>query len=151
MSAITDIVTALNTQIQTLLPTYARIPNPYAIDRNSALLLRSGYGIGIGPGTNTNRIIPNSVSTDRTFDIVLLSQIEALPNDVTNIDLEEKEILEAQYSLIQYFEANPTLGSLQNVINSRYISDSGIEFVSVEEQRFHQLTLTVGVEYLETI
>ena len=151
MSAITDIMVALKTAIETALPTYQRMPNPYFLDRNSALLMRSGYGVGVGAANNTNRLITGKVSIDRTFEIVLVNQIEALPSDAVNVELEEKAILEAAFTLIKYFENNEQLGISNVVLNSRYLSDGGIEFIDLEVQRYHQLTLSVGVEYMETI
>ena len=72
MSKITEIVEKMHEVLPTLLPSYARMPNPYVIGDNSALLMRSGYGIGIGNAVNTNRVIPNTVSMDRVFEIVLV-------------------------------------------------------------------------------
>ncbi len=149
MSMVTDIITKLHEIVGTTLPTYSRMPNPYVISDNSALLMSKGYGIGSGPAVNTNRVIPNQVSIDRTFEIVLVNQIEALQTDAVDIELEEKEILEAAFSLVSYLEKNPELGI--GCINSRYIADSGISFIETDLQRYHQLTLEVGVEYLEPI
>jgi hypothetical protein len=151
MSAITDIITQLHSIVGTQLAGYQRMPNPYFLERNSALLMRSGYGIGVGAGTNTNRLLNGKISIDRNFEIVLVNQIDALQNDAVNIELEEKAILEAAFILIKYFENNEQLGISNIVLNSRYISDGGIEFIDLEQARFHQLTMTVGVEYIETI
>ena len=149
MSKITEIVEKMHEVIHTILPTYARMPNPYVVAENSALLMRSGYGVGISGGINTNRVIPNVVSIDRTFEIVLVNQIDATPNDTVIIENEEKQILEAAFAVTSWFEKNPTLEI--DCINSRYLSDSGIEFIDLGLQRYHQLTLEIGVEYLEPI
>ncbi len=133
--------------IEAAIPGYVRIPNPYTVDINTYLLLRNGYGIAIGPGTDTQRYVGCLVTWERVFSIILVQQVVATQNDTAVREVIEKTLLDDHDKLRKAFYNNSTLGSL--AIKSTVLSDSGVNFVDGERLKFLAIVLDLFVEYQE--
>lgn len=148
MTAIADIYDAIVLKLGTNLPTFKRIPNPYSLDENTALLLRKGYGIAIGTGTNTERYVGCLVTWQRDYTIGIVTQVVNTENDTLGRAEIEKDLIDAHDLVLKSFETDPSLGG--KCIKAVITDDSGIEYISGDKGRYLALELTLRVEYQET-
>lgn len=150
MSKISTIYDALNALVAAELTDYARIPNPYLPADAANLVNEKGYGIAIGPGVNTDGTFC-SASIDRVFNLVLIYQINAFEGDALGRANSEKALMENQFSMINIFEKDPSINVDGD--NVKYLSDSGIGFLSTENNtaRFFALETSFNAAYIEQL
>lgn len=145
MSKIQDIYDALITVISGQLPDYTRLPNPYAIEENTFMHMRSGFGISIGPGTDTERYLGCLVSWQRDFTVTLVRQVFTTQNNTAlRADL-EKDILDDHDNLMKAIYNNSTLSG--KAIKTTAVADSGLSFIDGERLKFLAMEVTVQVDY----
>lgn len=147
MSKITNIYDAIITEIQTDLPTYKRLPNPYVVDSNTYLQLQNGFGLAIGPGNDTQRYVGCLVTWERVFTIILVKQVTSTQNNLGSRELIEKSLLDDHDTLRKAFYLNSTLGG--EAIKSTVLDDGGIQFLDAERLKFLSLEMNLYVEYQE--
>jgi hypothetical protein len=145
---IDDIYEAINTLIVTGLPTYARMPNAYSPDENSALILKRCYGIAIGSGVNTQRYVGCLTSWERSYTIVLITQVVNTENDSSGRATIEKSLIDAHRTLLLAFEADPSLGGL--CIKAIVTGDTGIQYIDGQDSKFLAIEISLEVEYQES-
>lgn len=145
---IADIYDAIVTKVSTELPTYARIPNPYAIDENTALFLKRSYGLAIGAGVNTQRYVGCLTSWEREYTINLITQVVNTENDTTGRASVEKDLIDAHRLLLLAFETDPSLGGI--CIKAIVTDDSGIQYIDGQQSKFLAVELNLAVEYQES-
>lgn len=146
---ITAIRDQIKTLVETALPSYRQIANPYEIEKSPNVILRLGYGIAFGPGTNTNRELGCQLSVDREFAVVLTREVTALENNPDGREDVEKALFEDHYSLIKAIEKDPDLG--ETAARARYVSDSGLEYVALDNSRYFVLVSSFACEYFESL
>ena len=145
MSKIQEIYDALIVVIAGQLPDYTRLPNPYAVEENTFLHMRSGFGVSIGPGTDTERYLGCLVTWQRDFTITLVRQVFTTQNNTAlRVDL-EKDILDDHDNLMKAVYNNSTLSG--KAIKTTAIADSGLSFIDGERLKFLAMEITVQVEY----
>jgi hypothetical protein len=149
MSKVSTIYDALVSYVETTLTAYKRMPNPYISAENAGLILAKGFGIGIGPGINTNRLLGCKMSMQRDFSIILVNQVTTTDHNVDARETLEKSIFEDQFSLIQGLEGNTTLGV--EAIKCLFVSDNGLNYLESDRNKFFLLESNFTTEYLETI
>jgi hypothetical protein len=146
-SAISNVYGALETFVSGQLTAYRRIPNGYAIEDNSELILTKGWALTVGPGQNSNRFAGCKHSTARQFIITLTNQASAAEHNLTGRKSEELSILEDAYKLRKAIESDPDLAT--TVAIATWADDSGIEYLEGDRYRFYRISLTFNVEYIE--
>ena len=153
MSKISDVYDALQTAVATLLPTYIRLPNPYDPDFNPNLSMEKGFGIGLSPAVNSERLLGCQVSIERVFNVILVNQIHSFDNDAEKLGDLEKSIMEDQYKLVEALEKDATINSERNTV--KYQSDGGIEFLVPKEEnirsRYFLVESSFVAEYFQPI
>lgn len=145
MSKIEDIYDAIVTQIESELSGYTRIPNPYDVQNNTFLHLRKGFGIEIGPGSNTERYVGCLSTWERTYTIILVKQVVTTQNNTAVRVMIEKEILDDHELLFKAFETNNSLGGI--AMKTVVQSDGGISFLDIDNQKFLSMSIFLNVEY----
>ena len=148
MSKIEDIYDALVGLVATELPEYMRFPNPYVIDTNTFLHQRAGFGVSIGPGTDTERYLGCLITWQRDFNVTIVRQIMTTQNNTSLRAGIEKEILDDHDKLRKAIYLGNTLSG--NAIKSTLIADSGLNFIDGDRLKFLSMEMTVSVEYEET-
>jgi hypothetical protein len=148
LSQIETIYDALVALVAAELPDYMRFPNPYVIDTNTFLHQRSGFGVSIGPGTDTERYLGCLVTWQRDFNVTLVRQITTTPNNTALRSAIEKEILDDHDKLRKAIYLSNTLSG--NAIKSTLIADSGLNFIDGDRLKFLALEMTVQIEYEES-
>lgn len=151
MSKITQIYDDLIDRMIALYPERSRLPNPYKPEENSELLVKKGWGLCLDAGVNTNRQVNCSLTIERNIRVVLTQKSYAREMDTQAKASAEKELMEAQFLVIQDFERNPTTTPDLYVAKFVYLSDSGIQFVFTEKDNFLLLDTTFTLEYFEEV
>lgn len=150
MSKITDVFNAYISKIEATLPTYARIANPYERSRNANIILRKGFGVGIGPAVNSDRLTGCQTSFARTFYVVLINQIIAKENDADGLSDNELLLMEDAFSLAKAVELDQTFNGV--AATSKILGDSGIEFLSNDKGvKFFLTELEFETEYFDNL
>lgn len=149
MSKVSTIYDALQTLVESNLTTYTKIPDPYKLEDNTELFLVKGFGIGMGNGENTERLVCGYISIRRSFTIALVNKVTTTENNLSSIATSEKNIMEDCYTLIKALEADTDLQG--NCVKSTYLSDSGIEFIDSDLGKYLLLQMEVDIEYLDAV
>lgn len=149
MTKISEIREQLETLITTALTGYRQIPNPYEIEKTSNVILRKGFGIAFGPGTNTERMLSCQLSVDRDFSILLTREVAVTEHDAAGREAVEKSIFEDLHLLIKAIETDADLATKAS--RARYVSDNGLEYVGLENSRYFLIAATFAAEYFESI
>ena len=149
MSKASDIFAKIITEIESLNLGYKRYPNAIAPEQNSELLLKKGYGIGIGPAENTGRLINCKYTRERAFVIQLTKQVTNTENDKVAFETIQKDLLDDHATIEHHFEVNVVLDGI--AIKSLWSGDEGIEFLEGDRNKFLLLGSTYLIEYSETI
>lgn len=147
MTAISDIYDAIITIVETELPAFQRVPNPYSLDENTAILLRKAFGLAIGPGTNTERYVGCIATWQREFTIGLVTQVVNTENDTLGRASVEVDLVEAHRLLLLTFETNPSLGG--KCIKAVITGDGGIDYITGSQSKYLALEINLSVEYQE--
>lgn len=148
MSKIADISDAIVSLVQTNLPTFARIPNPYAVSENTAIFLKRAFGVAIGPGVNTQRYVGCLTSWERSYTINIITQVVNTENDTDGRFEVEKDLLDHHRALLLAFETNPSLDGI--CIKAIVTDDSGIQYVDGQQGKFLAVEIALAVEYQES-
>lgn len=138
--------------LNTLFPSasgWQRLPNPYKPEANNERFLSQAWGIAIGSGLNTNRMVGGNFSVDRGFVITLSRKYEALESDFSAKALVELALFEDQYKLINALENDVTVDG--TTMYARYAGDGGIEFVRGDKNNFLMLRTQAQLEYIERL
>ena len=147
MSKISQIHAALLARLDAVLPSYRRLTNPYDIEDNNELYLTKGYGVAVGPGLRTDRLVSCQKSWERSFDVILTNQITTTDHNILANDTIQKSILEDHFAVFSDLEKETTLSAL--TIRSQVEADDGLEFVDLETARYYAMQITILTEYLE--
>lgn len=149
MSLISTLHDAIVTKISTNLTGYTQLPNPYDIEDNNKLYLKKGFGVAVGPGNRSDRIIGCKVSWQRFFNVTLINAVTTTDHNTTSRETIAKSLLEDHYTLLSQFEINAGLGG--NAIDGIVIQDSGIEFIIIDGTPYYMSEIEIGVEYFEDL
>lgn len=148
-SPISEIYDAIIAKLELILPTFKRVPNPYSLDENTAILLRKAFGLAIGAGTNTERYIGCIATWERDYTIGLVTQVVNTENDTIGRASVEKDIIDAQRDILLAFETDSTLST--KCIKAVITDDSGINYIQGAESKYLALEITLRVEYQEPV
>jgi len=149
MSKISTIHDAITTKISSLLASYKQIPNPYLIEDNPITILDKGFGVAVGPGVRTDRIIACQTSWERSFTISLVNYVRTTDTNTTVRETLTKNILEDHYTLFTEFEKDAGLSGV--AIDGIVSSDGGIELIEITGKPHFLVEIDLTVEYLEDL
>lgn len=149
MTKIADIYDAIITKVEATLSGYSRIPNPYELDENTAIILRKAYGLAIGSGTNTERYVGCFVTWQRDYTLGLVCQVVNTENDAVGRAMVEKDIIDAHRLLLLAFEQDSTLAGV--CIKAVITDDTGVQYLTGENGKFLAVELAISVEYQEPV
>lgn len=149
MSKISTLHDAIVTKISTNLSSYTQMPNPYVLEENPHPLLVKGFGVGIGPGIRTDRVIGCEVSWERTFLISLINKVTTTDSNTTARETLTKGILEDHFTLLKQFEIDGGLSG--TAIDGIVTADGGIEYIELDSKPHFLIEMEITVEYLEDL
>lgn len=145
MGTISTIYDAINSVLASKLTGHTQLPNPYEVTTNTYLHLNNGYGIGVGPGQDTERYVGCLVTWEQVYSVILVRRIVTTQNNTTTREAIEKNLLEDWDILRKAFYLNNTLSG--NVIKTTVTSHSGINFIDGDKLKFLGLEMQLVVEY----
>lgn len=148
---VNDIYDAWIAVIESTLPGYSRLADPYNPTENVNLILKKGYGIGFGAGVNTERLTKPKMSTVREFNVLLTNQITATESNATARAELEKALFEDHAALVKAVEASASLNDGTLCYTTKWVSDTGVDFIDGERAKYFALELIFESEYFETL
>lgn len=147
-SKILTIYDQITTLLASSLTGHIRLPNPYEVNSNTFLHLDNAYGLGVGPGSDTQRYVGCLVTWEQTYNIVLVRRIVTTQNNTAQQVIIEKSIFEDWDTLRKAFYNNSTLNGYAYKTTLR--SHDGISFIDGNQQKFLALELELITEYQDT-
>jgi hypothetical protein len=149
MTKIATLHDAIVTKIATNLSTYTQLPNPYAIEDNPRTLMIKGFGVSVGSGIRTDRLIGCQVSWERSFLITLINYVVTTDSNTTRRETISKALLEDHYTLLTQFEIDGGLSG--TAIDGVISQDGGIEFIEIDSRPYFLCEMELTVEYIEDL
>jgi hypothetical protein len=151
MSKASDAYDAVKARVAAVLPNHFVLPNPYAPEQNSENALRVGQGVKFLGGSNSNRSLSCQLSISRQVEVVITRKYYGSEMMTANKSTVEKSLLEDQYLVIKEVEKDPTVALTSVVVQTRFESDSGIEFVFNDDKPFLMIRTLFALEYIENL
>lgn len=138
MGAVTDILGAIETRVQAVLPnTYSRLRYTYDLEKNEFRDIEDGYAIGVASGETVTGI--NRAATfDQTFFVIITDRYIN-----RGTDAKEREILKDIYDNLEtvYKDIFQSKAGLGNII--LVVQDIGFE----EPEKLSDGTLSVRMNF----
>jgi len=135
--------------IETKLPEYVRLSDPYDLTNNDSLRLGQGYALGISDGENTERFITcDQLTTRRGFIIGLTRLYAANETDPAARAAIEKSIMEDIRSIWKELQTTDHLNNVQ-VASVKYLADTGIEYVFDDSTSNISVVSSISLEFFE--
>lgn len=149
MSKISTLHDAIVTKISSNLSDYTQIPNPYDIESNPKTLLTKGFGVSIGTGIRTDRVVGCQVSWERSFLITLINYVNTTDTKTSVRETITKGLLEDHFTLLNKFEIDGGLGgeAIDGIINA----DGGVELLEFDSKPHFLIEIEIVCEYLEDL
>jgi hypothetical protein len=151
MSKASDAYDALKARVAAVLPSHFVLPNPYAPEQNSELALKQGQGVKMLGAINSNRSLSCQLSLRRGVEVVITRKYFGSEMMTSNKSSIEKALFEDQYLIIKEIEKDPTIALTSVVVQTRFESDSGIEFVFNDDKPFLMIRSLFTLEYIENL
>jgi hypothetical protein len=151
MSNISDAFDAIKTLLETTFPTHKQLSNPYEVPENTTAALMKGWGLALGPGTNTNRNLSCHLSVGRTISIPITRTRHGSSLITAKNETNEKLLLEDQYLLIKAMEKDPTVNDNETITKMIFVGDDGIESVLSDNDHFITIVSRFELEYFEDL
>lgn len=149
MTMISDIYDAVLSVVETTLPNYDLLANPYIPEENANNLFDKAFGIAFGPGINENRIVCPKVSLNRTLEIILINKVTSSESNTNFLGQQQKDIFEDLFAIIKAVCNDGTINEITSKFD--YSSDAGLEFIDAVSGKYYLLSATFPFLYFETI
>lgn len=154
MSVTTDIYDLIEAAILDVLPGAKQLNNPYFPEEDAVLSYDTGYGItfGDGSGSEDTSGIGQSVAS-RTFTVIQTKRKFATARDKAASVTTAKDLMDDWTLFKNKIEGDATLGNHNIVKKAFYVSDSGIEFLTLDKKRNSILMIStvIQVNYHESV
>lgn len=147
-SKISEIYDRIVTVATAELSGYKQIPNPYFPEQNSQLLLKKGFGIGVGAGQRVELEVCKR-AWSRVFNIVLVNQVTTTDHGIAQRSEIEKNLLEDHFNIWGELETNLTLNSNDYIIKADVVGDTGLQFLVGDQGKYLSIAIDVEVLYQE--
>lgn len=150
MSKITDVYSAVISEIETLFPSKTRLHNAYNLEENPEIVRKDSWGLRVETATREDTEFCN-LSLNRQFTIVFLRHFISLAGKEDGFDAVTVSILEDQQDLSNVLYSPSELGE-QAIIDRIEISNiSGIQELATGEKRYLYGEITFNILISELI
>lgn len=148
MANLSLIYEGLISLIESKLPTYNRLADAYDDAANDLIRIEKGYSLGISSGENTERYITgDTLASNRTFSFKITNLYTANEGDPVARATQEKALYEDAFLVWKELEKISVLNGI-DVMNARYLSDDGIEYLG-DEKKAITIISAISAEYEE--
>jgi hypothetical protein len=144
-SKFSDVYNELRTQISTTLSTHTELNNPYFLEDDADVMFDQAWALSITSGVNTRRQGCPFITIGRDFVITLTQRYFSPSRDITARVEAENKMFNYQLDLLKVLVDYTS----SNIIDIRYESDNGLEFLEGDRFGFLVLQTLVTVEYEE--
>lgn len=151
MSKASDAYDALKARVAVVLPNHFILPNPYAPEQNSELALKQGQGVKFLGALNSERSLSCQLSLRRSVEVIVTRKYFGSELMTATKSSVEKALFEDQYLVIREVEKDPSVALTSVVVQTRFESDSGIEFVFNDDKPFLMIRSLFSIEYIENL
>lgn len=149
MSKISQIHDAIVSIVATQLSNYKKLPNPYFAQDNNELYLSKGFGVAVGAGNRTDRLLSCQFSWQRNFTLVLTQLVGTTEHNTSQREVIVKSLLEDHTKVIEAIEKDSSLNGL--CIRSEVFSDTGVQFLEGNSGRYFLIEIDIITEYLKDL
>lgn len=125
---------------------WSRLSDPNDTSENFGAFLAKGWCIIPEGAENTNRNLTSIHTARRTYTVQISVQIYGAGTTYSAYDDSMREILEASEGIQLSIVADQTLGSSNEGIVARFISDSGVIPIDAIDGKSKYLTMTVSID-----
>jgi len=150
MSNVSTIHDTLLSSLASLFSTMTRIPNPYSLEDNQNVLLKSGFGLKMN-GTNFADSEFCTYSYTADFGVIFSKEVVMLGNDEDGFDTAVKALLEASNTLQLNWLTNSQIGIESNITQVNFINTSGIDFVVAGKSKFVTIEVAFSIQIRENL
>lgn len=150
MSFVSDLYDAIVEDIKVALPDYDQIANLPDADDNANNLFVKSFGVGFGPGQNTNRLTKPKFSRQLQCDIILVNKVGSTESNVSFLSDQQKSIQEDLFAIIKEIRSGTNVNALCPTKNE-YTADSGIDFIDGARAKYYVVSSLFTFEYFETL
>lgn len=149
MSAISDVYDAMITILDTTFPssTYRQLVNPNIPELCDTMALNRGYGFYVGP-KSVRQKLGNADGFDISLFVIQTIVVRGTDRDITIRQTAEKNLLEDQYLLTNYFRENTSIAN--KIWDINFASDGGIEAIFTDKQNYLMIQTTLRGIYSES-
>jgi len=144
-------------QVSLALPCHRELFDPDEIDENPPEILKSGYGLLIGDGENTNLCISaREYFHRRTFTVMITREAVAIQGDLETRAQKWLDIMEDLHKVMKRLAQETSIVDVTVTparvlaFKSAYTSDSGPRNAIINGEAIIFLELTLTVEYRES-
>jgi len=150
MTAVSDLYDGMITILAAnfAAPTYKKLVNPYDIELNDALALARGYGFFMGPKSSRADKLGRHEGFEAQIEVVQTIINRGTERDTAIRETAEKNLLEDQYTLIDYLRLNTA--PIAKVWDISYVSDLGFEPVFTDKQNYVMIRTTLRAIFSES-
>jgi len=131
--------------IKATLPDRKELINPYEIEENNELYLKSGVGIELGECSPTETFARSLIQFSRTIYISLTEKVNSTDKKTSVRLTEEKKLIADQLSLITALSGNLSYDVC------RLVGDAGIEYIFTEREDYIRLRSSFNIFYNQQV
>jgi len=138
----------MRTAIAGAYPDKQELYNRVDLLKNTDQVLRDGFDVAVGSGTNDidGGMIGRGNAVTRDISVILTKEVIGSDLQNANKHAAEQELLQ---EIIDIATLLSNRSVVQNVLNIDYIGDSGIEAIDGEKIKFLTTTLDLEIKYVE--
>lgn len=126
-----------------------RLPNAYNPEANNDQILRQGWGLAVGAGSNAHSELSSYLTITRTLSLVICREVFKTDHDTSGISTVEKTLLGDLRLIAKDFETNQTLNNGSGTGFCSYEDDAGIEFL--KDGAFMAIKANFTIKFRENI
>jgi hypothetical protein len=139
----------MHTAVTSVLTSHRRLPNPRDLEKNNEQFLKLGYAVDFLDQVIVPRSICDKIYYNQTVEVKITRKAIARDFDATGKGSIDKLLLEDRK--LVYNELYKQDTAVTGIIQISDLNDSGIEYVYSDKMDFISTSITVEIEYNETL
>ena len=150
-SKFSDVYDSLVLRLAALYPSKTPLPYPYSITDNPTQFQKDGYGVKVGPASNSELTTDYSSAVDHSISVVLTREVYGFTGTESTLVAETKAIYDDMYLLKNDLLDLSRVSPMFQGETVDYESDSGIEDITGDQQRFISLEVVFTFDLTQEI
>ena len=143
-----DVYNGIIALIETLLPEYQRLWNPYDLFENTELYYIKGFSVGYGAGAREDlQLGCPHISINRTLSVNFTRMISGKETDPQERAAQASALIEDSYRVYKEITLQSVIGGQS--IKAEFISDSGISYIYTNVQKYYVIEALFNILVME--